>query len=71
MGLILLQPDAGSALVFGAFLFVLFREGLPTPYILLVAGLIFFFILTLVAPLPFVYVSIIFAVLSLISSREK
>ena len=71
MGLILLQPDAGSALVFGAFLFVLFREGLPTPYILLVAGLIFFFILTLVAPLPFVYVSIIFAVLSLYFFSRK
>ena len=71
MGLILLQPDAGSALVFGAFLFVLFREGLPTPYIVLVAGLIFFFILTLVAPLPFVYVSIIFVVLSLYFFSRK
>ena len=71
MGLILLQPDAGSALVFGAFLFVLFREGLPTPYVLLVAGLIFLFILTLATPLPFVYVSIIFAVLSLYFFSRK
>lgn len=71
MGLILLQPDAGSALVFGAFIFVLFREGLPTPYVLLVAGLIFLFILTLATPLPFVYVSIIFAVLSLYFFSRK
>ena len=71
MGLILLQPDAGSALVFGAFIFVLFREGLPTPYILIVGGLIFFFILTLVAPLPFVYVSIVFVIISLYFFSKK
>jgi rod shape determining protein RodA len=29
MGLILLQPDAGSALIYFAFLLVLYREGLP------------------------------------------
>ena len=71
MGLIVLQPDAGSALVFGAFIFVLFREGLPTPYILIVAGLIFFFILTLVAALPFVYVSIGFVIISLYFFSKK
>ncbi len=71
MLLIVLQPDAGSALVFGAFLFVLFREGLPTSYILIATGLIFFFILTLVAPLPFVYVSIIFVVISLYFFSKK
>lgn len=69
--LILVQPDAGSALVFGAFIFVLFREGLPTPYILITAGLIFFFILTLVAPLPFVYVSICFVIISLYFFSKK
>lgn len=69
--LIILQPDAGSALVFGAFLFVLFREGLPTSYILIATGLIFFFIFTLVAPLPFVYVSIIFVVTSLYFFSKK
>ncbi len=71
IGLILLQPDAGSALVFGAFLFVLFREGLPTPYILIVAGLIFFFVLTLLTPLPFVYVSIAFTLISLYFFSKK
>mgnify|MGYP000049766043 CR=1 FL=1 len=34
MGLILLQPDAGSALVFGGFLFLFYREGLPSTYYL-------------------------------------
>lgn len=32
MGLILLQPDAGSALVFCGFLFLFYREGLPSTY---------------------------------------
>ena len=71
MGLILIQPDAGSALVFGAFIFVLFREGLPVRYILVTAGMIFFFILTLIAPLPFVYVSIIFVIISLYFFSKK
>lgn len=65
MGLIILQPDPGSAIVFGAFLFVLYREGLPTPFILIIFSLLFFFILTLVYSLPFVFVCIIFVVLSL------
>ena len=43
MGLILLQPDAGSALVFGAVLFVLFREGLPTPLYLIGGRIDFLF----------------------------
>lgn len=33
-GLIILQPDLGSDLVFAAFLFVLFREGLPGSFLL-------------------------------------
>jgi len=71
MALILIQPDAGSALVFGAFIFVLFREGLPTPYILVISGMVLFFILTLIAPLPFVYVSIIFVIISLYFFSKK
>ena len=41
--LITLQPDPGSALVYGAFIFVLYREGLPFYYISIVilAGLLF------------------------------
>ncbi len=37
MGLIVLQGDPGSALVFGSFLFVFYREGMPG-WILLLAG---------------------------------
>ncbi|MFH0760764.1 MAG: rod shape-determining protein RodA [Bacteroidota bacterium] len=52
MGLILLQNDTGTALVFLAFILVLFREGLSW-VVLFVGGLaILLFILTLVVPLP-------------------
>jgi rod shape determining protein RodA len=47
MALILLQPDAGSTLVFSSLIFVLYREGL-SPYFLILEGLfITLFVLTL------------------------
>lgn len=45
--LILLQPDAGSALVFFGLVFVLFREGLSLTFLLLGFGILLVFILTL------------------------
>lgn len=47
MGLIILQPDAGSTLVFSSLIFVLYREGL-SPYFLILEGLfITLFVLTI------------------------
>ncbi len=46
--LILLQPDPGSALVYFAFIFPLYREGLHIAYILLGLSLALLFITTLV-----------------------
>jgi rod shape determining protein RodA len=47
MVLILLQPDAGSTLVFSSLLFVLYREGL-SPYFLILEGLfIVLFVITI------------------------
>jgi len=71
MILILLQPDAGSALIFVAFLFVLLREGLSFIYFNVFSGLILFFILTLIAPLPFVYISIFTAIIILYFFSKK
>jgi len=45
--LILLQPDLGSTLVYMAFIFVLFREGFSANIMLLLAALVFLFIITL------------------------
>lgn len=48
--LVLLQHDAGSALVFASFIFVLYREGMPGAgaVMLLAAGALVVFVLTLV-----------------------
>ena len=50
MGLIVLQGDAGTAMVYGSLLIVLFREGMTPTYILLGVGAVVLFILTLVIP---------------------
>jgi len=47
MCLIMLQPDAGSTLVFLSFMFPLYREGLPGNLLLLFWGLVVLFILNL------------------------
>jgi rod shape determining protein RodA len=47
MALILLQPDAGTALTFVAFIIPLYRKGLPHAYLILGISLITLFLLTL------------------------
>ncbi len=71
MVLIILQPDAGTTLVFGAFFFVLFREGLNAAFLLFIAGLILFFIFTLLAPISFVFASIVVLSASLYFFAKK
>ena len=63
MLIILLQPDAGSALVFFAFFIVLYREGFPANY--LITGLIT--LILLILGLRFEAVSII-AIISIVGS---
>jgi rod shape determining protein RodA len=74
MALIMLQPDAGSTLVFSALIFVLYREGL-SPYFLIMEGLfITLFILTLkLNNLTYVIVSLIViaAVIILLFRRNR
>ena len=45
--LILMQPDTGSALVFSAFILVLYREGFPSSIILILLGLVIVFMMVL------------------------
>ena len=47
MGLIMMQPDTGSALVFGSLIFVLYREGLSGYFLVIGAILIALFVLSL------------------------
>ena len=63
--LIVLQPDPGSALVFGAFFFVLFREGLSYIFLIVLSSALILFILTLVFAIP-VVISLVIILLSLL-----
>ena len=67
--IILPQPDAGSAMVYAAFLFPLYREGLSGIYLFLGFAGIAIFILTLViGPL---YVGIAVVIIGLLSLLQK
>lgn len=61
MGLIILQPDAGSMLVFLSFMFPLYREGLPGNLLLLFWGMVLLFVLNLFLS-PFILIAVIVAV---------
>jgi len=47
-GIIFLQPDLGSSVIFFTFIFVLFREGFSSNIMILIATLILLFFLTLI-----------------------
>ncbi len=67
--IILPQPDAGSALVYSAFLFPLYREGLSGVYLFLGFAAIAVFVFTLLfGPL---YVAIAIGIMALISLLQK
>jgi rod shape determining protein RodA len=59
--LILLQPDAGSALVFLAFMFPMYREGLSGYFLLIFLGMIVLFVADFLVPMP-ILIPIILAI---------
>jgi rod shape determining protein RodA len=61
MCLIMLQPDAGSMLVFLSFMFPLYREGLPGYLLVVFWGMVLLFILNLFLA-PWVLISTILAI---------
>lgn len=58
--LITLQPDPGSALVYTAFIFVLYREGLPIYYVTIGFIALFLFVITLLFGYQYVLLSSLF-----------
>lgn len=67
--IILPQPDAGSALVYSAFLFPLYREGLPGFYLLVGFAAIALFVFTLLfGPL---YIAIAVGIIAFLSLFQK
>ncbi|MCF4100869.1 rod shape-determining protein RodA [Gillisia sp. M10.2A] len=70
--IILPQPDAGSALVYAAFLFPLYREGLAGIYLVIGFIAVTVFVLTLViGPLYVSIAIVVLALLSLFIKRNK
>lgn len=72
MLLILMQPDAGTALTFSAFLIPMYRKGLPHAYLIIGVSVILLFLLTLKFSASAVAVSIVFlSILMIILLRKK
>ncbi len=70
--IILPQPDAGSALVYSAFLFPLYREGLPGFYLAVGFAAVALFVFTLLfGPLYMAIAVGVIAVLSLLQKRRN
>jgi len=65
IGIVLLQNDTGTAIVFTSFIFVLYREGL-TPYVLFFAliSVILFIMALLINPITIIYILIAVAFLA-------
>ncbi len=57
--LIIIQGDAGTALVFGVFALVFYREGMQPLYLVLGTSLVFVFVLTLLLPNSYLYSSLL------------
>lgn len=71
-GIILLQPDPGSTLVYAAFFFPLYREGLSGVYFVLGFSAIALFVLTLAFGPLYVCIGVaVLAILVLIKQRKK
>lgn len=72
MGLIMLQPDAGSTLVFLSFMFPLYREGLPGYLLIIFWGMVLLFILNLyLSPVVLILGIMILSALFIYNNRKK
>ena len=59
VGLILLQGDLGSALVFGSFVVVCYREGFPSFLLVIGLGMVLVFILNLLIPSSYLIIGML------------
>ncbi|MBK6265934.1 rod shape-determining protein RodA [Marivirga sp. S37H4] len=70
--LIVMQGDAGTAMVFLAFVFVYYREGLPTYYLLVGVAAIAIFILTLmVEPLYLTIAAVVIGIILIAINNKR
>ena len=72
MVLILLQPDAGSAIIYVAFIFVLYREGLSGVFLWLILILVILFVLALLINISYIFIALpILALIIFYMSRKN
>lgn len=71
MGLIMLQPDAGSALIYVAFVIPLYREGLPGFYLVLGTTIIALFMLSIKFGAIYVSASVLLLVFIVLYAKRK
>ncbi len=64
--IIIPQPDPGSALVYAAFFFPLYREGLAATYLIVVTSIATLFIFTLLYGPLFVIIGVLFSIIGFI-----
>ncbi|TLP82847.1 rod shape-determining protein RodA [Maribacter sp. ACAM166] len=69
--LIIPQPDPGSALVFFALIFVIFREGLPLFYLLIIVSLILIFVITLKFGTVWLIIGLVLLIILLFALKRK
>ncbi len=69
--LIIPQPDPGSALVFFAMIFVIFREGLPLFYLVILLSLILVFVITLMYGTVWLIIGLALLIIILFASKRK
>ena len=70
--IIIPQPDPGSALVYAAFFFPLYREGLAASYLILGASAITLFVLTLViGPMYVAMITVLLAIILFTKNKKK
>jgi rod shape determining protein RodA len=70
--LIAMQPDMGSVLVYGAFVLVMYREGLPGYYIFLGFWLVILFVVSLLLSKATLFISIgVLTVLAILYLRKQ
>ena len=70
MFLIMMQPDAGSMLVFLSFMFPLYREGLPGNLLIIFWGAVLLFILNLFVP-PYLLILLILIIGGLFAYNQR
>ena len=71
IALVMLQPDAGSALVFTSFLIMLFRAGMPSSYYLIGGFVGIVLLLSLMYPIPNVLLGMILLSVIIFAANTK